>query len=98
MSGAGGIYQRWAHDGRELYYVEPGGKLMAVPIRVNGTALDVGAPAALFQPRMVGGGTNAVDRRHQYDVAPDGRFLINVVIEEAGMSPITVILNWQPRS
>jgi hypothetical protein len=29
-------------------------------------------------------------------VAPDGRFLVNVVIEETGTSPITVILNWKP--
>jgi eukaryotic-like serine/threonine-protein kinase len=96
VSGSGGIYPRWAHDGRELYYVESGGKLMAVPIRVNGTALDAGAPVALFQPPMVGGGTNAIGRRHQYDVAPDGRFLVNAVVEEAGTSPITVIVNWKP--
>ena len=31
----------------------------------------------------------------QYDVAPDGRFLVNVTTQE-GASPITIILNWTP--
>jgi Tol biopolymer transport system component len=98
VSGSGGAYQRWAHDGRQVYYVDPVGKLMATSIRVNGTTLDVGTPTALFQPPMLGGGANAIGRRQQYDVAPDGRFLVNVVVEEPGTSPITVILNWKPRS
>ena len=33
----------------------------------------------------------------QYAVAPDGRFLINVTVEEATASPITVVLNWTPK-
>ncbi len=30
----------------------------------------------------------------QYAVAADGRFLLNVVANEAAVSPITLILNW----
>jgi hypothetical protein len=45
----------------------------------------------------VGGGTN-IDLGRQYDVARDGRFLINVAADEAAGSPITVILNWAPAS
>jgi len=48
---------------------------------------------ALFQTRILGGGTN-IDLGQQYDVAPDGRLLMNVVVEEAAAAPITVILNW----
>jgi hypothetical protein len=33
----------------------------------------------------------------QYDVAADGRFLINVNTDEANTSPITIIQNWQPK-
>lgn len=29
-------------------------------------------------------------------VAPDGRFLINTVVDEGGDNPITLILNWNP--
>ena len=55
-----------------------------------------GAPTVLFRPRIVSGGISLVGTRWQYDVAPDGRFLINVETEEASVSPITLILNWNP--
>ncbi len=45
------------------------------------------------QARIVGGGAALVGFRQQYDVAPDGRFLINVTPESA--APITLILNWR---
>jgi eukaryotic-like serine/threonine-protein kinase len=31
-------------------------------------------------------------------VAPDGRFLINVTIDDTNASPITLLLNWKPPS
>ena len=33
----------------------------------------------------------------QYDVAPDGRFLINMVLDDAA-TPITLLQNWNPES
>jgi hypothetical protein len=68
---------------------------MAVPIEVKGTSVVAGTPVALFQPRIVGGGTSVAGQGHQYDVAPDGRFLINVEEEEPA-APITLLLNWNP--
>ena len=41
---------------------------------------------------IVGGGEDAQTGR-QYDVAPDGRFLINTVLESAPV-PITLVMNW----
>ena len=32
----------------------------------------------------------------QFDVAPDGRFLINTVRDDAVATPITLIQNWNP--
>ena len=96
VSTGGGISPRWAPDGRELYYLGPDGKLMAAPIVVNGTALEPGAPLALFQTRVWGGGTETY-QRVQYDVARDGRFLINMAIDDAATSPITLLLNWKPK-
>jgi hypothetical protein len=55
-----------------------------------------GLPTALFQPRIVLGGTPVIGVRQQYDVAPDGRFLINVSVDESTAAPITLILNWDP--
>jgi hypothetical protein len=31
------------------------------------------------------------------DVAPDGRFLINVIVGDPGAAPITVIQHWRGR-
>ena len=93
ISTEGGIHSRWRPDGKELYYIAPNGKLMTVPIAVNGSSLEYGTPAALFTPRIFGGATDGLGR--QYDVSRDGRFLINTVIDDAS-SPITLIQNWQP--
>src|SRR5262249_28015346 len=93
VSTAGGGHPRWRSDGKELYYIAPDGKLMAVPIAGSGSTFKPGTRVALFPTRIVGG----VARRGnmQYDVAPDGRFLINTSIEDAGL-PITLLLNWKP--
>ena len=71
------------------------GPLMAAPIAVNGATLE---------PGRAGGAVSHADlrRRHghstrerQYDVARDGRFLINTVLDDAA-SPITLLQNWHP--
>ena len=43
---------------------------------------------------IYGGGTDAQQNR-QYDVAPDGRFLINMEMESAA-APITLVQPWNP--
>jgi hypothetical protein len=96
VSTMGGIAPRWRRDGKELYYIAPNGTLMAVSLTTIGGTPDVGAPVALFRPRIVYGGTNTVGILWQYDVAPDGRFLINVSTGSAVTAPITLIQNWQP--
>ena len=98
VSTAGGKDPRWRPDGTALYYIAPDSRLMAAPIASSGTALQPGLPTALFQPRIVGGGTTNALFRQQYDVAPDGRFLINVSMDETTAAPITVITNWNPEA
>ena len=95
ISTAGGIYARWSHDGSELYYLAPDATLMAVPIRRASTTLSAETPVALFKTRRVGGGVNVIGYGHQYDVAPDGRFLINIE-PESNLRLITLVLNWKP--
>ena len=51
-------------------------------------------PVVLFPTRIYGGGVESQQRR-QYDVGPDGRFLINMELESAA-APITLIQNWNP--
>ena len=95
ISTAGGISPRWRPDGKELYYIAPNGMLMAAPIVLKGTTLEPGSPVALFHAPILGGGANP-NNRQQYDVAPDGRFLLNLITNEAIAPPITLLLNWNP--
>jgi Tol biopolymer transport system component len=88
ISNAGGSAPAWRRDGKELYYLSPDRKLMAVPIR-NGAAIEAGTPQSLFTLR--GSQVFAPSRDGQ-------RFL---VVESAGgeeaaaVPPVTVVLNWQ---
>ena len=36
-------------------------------------------------------------RGRQYDLAPDGRFLINAVLDST-TAPITLLMNWNPEA
>jgi Tol biopolymer transport system component len=98
VSTNGGVDPRWGRDGRELFYVAPDGKLMAVAIHVDadGRALNPGPPIALFQTRLATGANISMGflTRPQYAVASDGRFLMNVTVDDNAPSPISIVLNW----
>ena len=94
VSTTGGITPRWNHNGKELYYIAPDGTLMAAAIGMKDGTIDPGVPVGLFTPRIVGGG-RAYPIIHQYDVTPDGRFLINVRVGDTPASPLTLLLNWK---
>jgi hypothetical protein len=68
---------------------------MAAPIAVEGSNLLPGAPTLLFQTHSFNRGT-AYATGQQYDVAPDGRFLVNTVLDTGSTPPITLIQNWNP--
>lgn len=55
VSTAGGIHPVWRPDGKELYYLNPAGAMMAAPITVTGATLEPGVPAVLFATRIFGG-------------------------------------------
>jgi serine/threonine protein kinase len=94
ISTNGGSSPRWRRDSKELFYLGPDDRLMAVPIRFasNGQTLEPGTPVPLFVTRFGrGAGYDAWD----YVVAPDGqRFLMNTSTEEAVTSPIVLLMNW----
>jgi hypothetical protein len=68
-----------------------------VSVAATGTALEMGTPKALFPAHAAFGGANIVGITWQYDVARDGRFLINVLTGEGRPAPITVVQNWAPK-
>jgi serine/threonine protein kinase/Tol biopolymer transport system component len=93
VSKDGGYHPKWRRDGRELFYYGTGGQLMAAAI-AGDVALDIGAPVPLFTPGLLNGPVVGVGFRAQYDVARDGRFLLNVPVGDPPPSPIAVVLNW----
>ncbi len=96
ISPAGGVQPRWSHSGGELYYVRPDGTLMAVSISVQGAAIQAGQPTQLFRPRFWSGGT-AGNAKQQYDVSADGRFLVDVGLDDEA-TPLTLLQNWRADS
>jgi len=94
VSVGGGGEVSWRGDGRELFYVDPNGMLVAIPVRLSSNGLSTGAPVRLFSVGRRGAGGVGASR---YDVARDGsRFLVRTVVD-AQPQPITVVLNWPAR-
>jgi Tol biopolymer transport system component/tRNA A-37 threonylcarbamoyl transferase component Bud32 len=93
ISTTGGYQPRWRRDGGELFYMDPSGKLTAVPIKAGAT-FEPGAPQPLFQTRVYGMALTT-SYSHQYDVTPDGqRFLNNLDLTNVTTAPLTVVTNW----
>jgi eukaryotic-like serine/threonine-protein kinase len=92
VSREGGEEPRWRRDGKELYYLAPDGRLMAVDVRTT-TGFESGSPQPLFRthPRQP---ISAMDF-FTYDVTADGqKFLVNTKVETVNSAPLSVILNW----
>jgi Tol biopolymer transport system component len=89
VSTEGGGQPRWRGDGRELFYVSPGGRLMAVDVRAKGDRIEVGLPVALFS------GVIANPITDHYAATADGqRFLVSVPVGENASTRIHVVTNW----
>jgi eukaryotic-like serine/threonine-protein kinase len=88
ISTAGGAYPRWTKDGKELvYYQSTGRAFMAVPIDLSDRSLRLGEPQQLFSGISSFG----------YDVSADGQRLLVVARKpQAGVQPLTAVLNWRP--
>jgi Tol biopolymer transport system component len=89
----GDRWPRWSRDGRELFYIAVDDTLTAVGIEVRDGRLEVGGTTPLFKVRTM----EAAVWHAPYDVAADGRFLINTALVDVTASPITVVVNWKPR-
>ena len=91
VSTNGGIVPNWGRDGKELFYVDGDGQMMAVAVNTSGSEFQSGAPKALFKTRMFADASVF----HEFAVAHDGqRFLVGTLIGDTKSPRPTVILNW----
>ena len=87
----GGDAPKWSPAGGELYFIA-GPQMMAVEVETEG-ALRVGRPFELFDRSSY----YRLSRFIQYDVAPDGRFLMikrSQTRSDATVDHLVVIANW----
>jgi hypothetical protein len=81
----------------ELFYLTLDNRLMAVPVKSSGGAIDLGLPTPLFATQIVSlYGVNGM----QYAVSADGqRFLVSSAAGDVGnnTSPIAIVLNWKAK-
>lgn len=91
VSSGAGSQPRWSRDGHELYYVA-GETMMAVRVATAGNTFIAQRPVALFEGRF-----EAPAARANFDVLPDGRFVM-----VKGESPtqmnrtLRVVRGWEP--
>jgi serine/threonine protein kinase/Tol biopolymer transport system component len=85
VSRGGGTAPRWSGNGREIFYLAPNGKMMAVAVG-PGRTFGSKTPTPLFQTpsgTIVG------------DISADAkRFLLIAPVGPSASAPFTVVLNW----
>jgi serine/threonine-protein kinase len=80
----------WARNGRELFYRDESGALIAVPVDTSGVRFTSGPLRKLFDIEDASG---TPDRN--YDVSPDGqRFLMIMDRADSTAGNIAVVLDW----
>jgi Tol biopolymer transport system component len=75
----------WSRDGKQMYFRDAAGGLMAVDVQPQGAEFHAGPPRQIF---MAPGGVSPVDS------AQDGRILVEIRAEQEVSSPLTLVLNW----
>jgi len=87
VSKGGGLLARWRPDGKELFYSNLNGQVMAVDIDTS-KGFSAGTARRIFA--VPGGPSNLA-----WDLSPDGKKFLFVTPPNAGSAiPFTVVLNW----
>jgi Tol biopolymer transport system component len=85
----GGQMPTWRGDGKELFFLAPDSKMMAVAVDAT-TDFDAGVPQALFPVEL-----SVATTTRQFAVSRDGkRFLVNARGVASIAEPLTVVVNW----
>jgi len=90
VSSTGASTPRWRRDGRELFFCQTDGILMAAEVTAEKDSFMVGSVKPLSERRVFQTFYAAT-----YDVFPDGqRFIMDAVKPEAIHAPLTLVTNW----
>ena len=87
ISPSGGAEVHWRHDGKELFYRDATGQVVAVEVNGSGPTFEIGASHPLFRVPMNGLG-------FVWDVTGDGqKFIVN---EASGdnSQPLELVVHW----
>jgi len=91
VSPAGGGSARWRPDGKEIFYLDPDGTLMAVPV-TSAAPIEFGKPTPLFN--FFSFQLGMPRQRAPYDMTADGqRFIVSSVPRRNDPS-IQLLINW----
>jgi Tol biopolymer transport system component len=85
----GGRYPQWRRDSSEIFFLAPDDRLMAAAIQLTPTEARVGTIRPLFKFQFLRYRLDA----YPYDVSPDGRFLVNTLVEETPTT-LSLLTNW----
>jgi hypothetical protein len=88
ISLAGGVQPRWRGDGRELFFIDPQGKLMSATVE-RGSPPKIGIPRRLFDTGLVPDPTV-----NQYAVTEDGLKFLVLEPRKGFLETYSVVLNW----
>jgi hypothetical protein len=85
----------WSRDGRELFYRDFGGAVIAVPLALTRTFVP-GTPATVLPPSRIYTGFGAAISARTFDISPDGaRFLMIKYLDDARPPSFMVVQNWE---
>ena len=88
VSLTGGAQPRWRGDGRELFFIDPQGKMMSATVE-RGSPPKIGIPRKLFDTRLAPDPTV-----NQYAVTEDGLKFLVLEPRKGFLETYSVVLNW----
>ncbi len=89
ISTAGGLWPQWGAGGRELFYVSPDLKLMAVSLKMRGESIEASPPQELCRLPIEGWISGV-----SINVTRDGQRFLVPASDEQAPRPLTVVVNW----
>ncbi len=90
VSPAGGSEPLWANSGRELFYRDAKGDLVAVAVTAEGDRLRVASRRSLFSAKEY----LTDNRSRDFAVAPDDRFFYFLRADAPSPTSMVIVLNW----